>query len=538
MPILQINPIGSIWCFRKRRFFFFPHNNHDTMNKVMALRFFLALSFALSMFFAKPTSAAPRLNCTDIKSVTTEDETRLNKINDLYLDYYRRNARCDELKTHFEKKTKLSKLRKHFRKTITGWFSNLTASPLKNRTVAVDNNWYVVKRDGVFRIPDWPTGLAWGLTLDSRFVLPKDLVAQWRKATGEVALLPFTSGPYATMIRDVWWNDATPSTILPVKVRNELTRLRDRGVFIETTYQPERQDDPFVKYFDWSWMKANPVNFTVAFFGDQGLNNESVRVLQLISDEGADMAVHLGDFEYTNNPDAWDMMIESVLPPTFPYFALVGNHDLEAWDGYAAVLADRREGFDGELCSGEVGVKEVCTFRGLRFLLSGVGTKGTDHETFLRTELAKPFDGWTICAWHKNQQLMQVGGKTDEVGWDAYEACREAGAIIATAHEHSYSRTYLMSDFRNQRVVHTESTMTLKPGETFAFVSGLGGNSIRNQDAELYLNPWWASIYTADQNANYGALFCTFNYQGDARRAHCYFKDIDGRVPDQFDVLR
>ena len=48
--------------------------------------------------------------------------------------------------------------------------------------------------------------------------------------------------------------------------------------------------------------------------------------------------------------------------------------------------------------------------------------------------------------------------------------------------------------------------------------------------------PWWASIYTSTQNADFGALFGVFHYQGDPRRAYFYFKDIGGRIPDQFTV--
>ena len=39
---------------------------------------------------------------------------------------------------------------------------------------------------------------------------------------------------------------------------------------------------------------------------------------------------------------------------------------------------------------------------------------------------------WRICSWHKNQQAMQVGGKTDEMGWGVYDACTDLSAIIAT----------------------------------------------------------------------------------------------------------
>ena len=39
-------------------------------------------------------------------------------------------------------------------------------------------------------------------------------------------------------------------------------------------------------------------NFRVAFIGDQGLNSNSIAVLNLIKDEGAQMVLHQGDLDY------------------------------------------------------------------------------------------------------------------------------------------------------------------------------------------------------------------------------------------------
>jgi len=45
---------------------------------------------------------------------------------------------------------------------------------------------------------------------------------------------------------------------------------------------------------------------------------------------------------------------------------------------------------------------------------------------------------------------MQVGSKPNETGWLAYEECRKGGAIIVTAHEHSYERTKTLISIENQ----------------------------------------------------------------------------------------
>ncbi len=165
------------------------------------------------------------------------------------------------------------------------------------------------------------------------------------------------------------------------------------------------------------------------------------------------------------------------------------------------------------------GLKSACflpeTFFFCSCLLLGSVTAGMIQTmttlASLSSKLLEDRSLWSVCSWHKNMHLMQVGGKQDEIGWGVYEACRIGGGIVATGHEHSYSRTHLLSSFEHQSIVGTTNTLTLENGRTFAFVSGLGGRSIRPQNRRLMNKPWWASIYTSDQGADYGALFCTFH---------------------------
>jgi len=284
---------------------------------------------------------------------------------------------------------------------------------------------------------------------------------------------------------------------------------------------------------------------SVAFIGDQGLTAGAQAVLSLIAAEGADMVLHQGDFDYLDDPAAWEAQIDSILGADFPYFASVGNNDLPAWTGYQTRLQDRVDRIPGATCSGAMGVKTVCRYGGLLFLLSGVGQIGTGHATFLGEELAATDAMWRVCSWHSNQTAMQIGSKANDVGWGVYEACRSGGAIVATAHEHSYSRTRTLVDME-QRTIDplwpTASALRVAPGATFAFVSGLGGHSIRDQERCLPQTfPYgcrgeWGSIYSSNQDANHGALFCTFGVPGAPDRADCYFKDIDGDVPDSFIV--
>jgi hypothetical protein len=261
--------------------------------------------------------------------------------------------------------------------------------------------------------------------------------------------------------------------------------------------------------------------------------------------------MHLGDFDYLDSPSSWENQINSVLGPDFPYIGVVGNHDLPRWSdantGYQARIVARAQRISGLLCSGDLGVNSSCTFRGLHLLLSGVGTLGSGHATYLKNQLASSNALWKVCAWHKNQQKMQIGGKSDEVGWEAYEECRKGGAIIATGHEHSYERTRTLLNMQTQALdtsCMAPDHLCVDHGRTFAFVSGLGGHSVRIQDLCLPTtfpygcNQTWGSIYSADQGATYGALFIVFNVDGNPSKAHGYFKNIQGTIIDSFDVFR
>ncbi|MDH3672813.1 MAG: metallophosphoesterase [Gammaproteobacteria bacterium] len=288
-----------------------------------------------------------------------------------------------------------------------------------------------------------------------------------------------------------------------------------------------------------------PADFTVAFIGDQGSSSDGLAVLALIQSEGADMVLHQGDLDYENNPTAWDQRINDVLGSDFPYFASIGNHDTSAWTGYQQKLVDRLARIPEATCTGDLGVKSSCGYQGLFFILSGVGTKGVDHEAYIRNELTQTAARWRICPWHKNQRKMQIGGQNDRTRWGVYEACREGGAIIATAHEHSYSRTKTLISMQSQTVdpdwPHPQRVRVAR-GASFVFVSGLAGKSVRDQErclpseAPYGCNGEWASIYASQQGATHGALFCTFNVGAQADKARCYFKDIGGVVADEFTI--
>lgn len=296
-------------------------------------------------------------------------------------------------------------------------------------------------------------------------------------------------------------------------------------------------------------LAADP-EVTVAFIGDQGSGSDGTAVLNLV--KTADFIIHAGDFDYNYDPQAWDTSLTTILGADYPYFASVGNHDAGKWagvGGYQEKLQQRLERISGVTCTGDLGVNSHCKFKGISFVLSGVGTRGTGHADFIRSSLSSDTNIWKICAWHKNQIAMQLGEKGNETGWDVYEACRSMGAIIATAHEHSYSRTKTLVNMQTQEpdpLWPDTATVAVGPGKTFAFVSGLGGKDMRRQIRCLPHTPpygcngIWAHIFTTHQTGNqqkFGALFITFNAQGDPRKAHGVFRTTDGTIIDEFTIL-
>ena len=290
--------------------------------------------------------------------------------------------------------------------------------------------------------------------------------------------------------------------------------------------------------FESIFAQETTENLKVAFIGDQGVNDAAVSVLELILSEDTDMVLHQGDFDYSDDPNLWDAQINEILGSDFPYFASIGNHDKLEWDGYQEKLQNRLDKIPNAQCSGELGVKSSCTYNGLFFILSGAGIIGTEHAEYIQKQLSENNSIWSICSWHKNMKLMQVGGKHDETGWDVYEECRKGGAIIATGHGHSYSRTLTLSDIDSQIISSDDpNTLQVGNGKTFVFVNGLGGKSIRDAEDNLENNSWWAKYSTSDNGANYGALFCTFNVEMNPNKALCYFKDISGKIVDEFTVI-
>lgn len=283
---------------------------------------------------------------------------------------------------------------------------------------------------------------------------------------------------------------------------------------------------------------------TIAFIGDQGLSDTAREVLGLIRREGADLVVHAGDFDYENDPEAWNAMLVDELGQDFPYLATIGGHDQGAWDGYEAVLRERAS-VDGLDYSGDLGLQATATYGDVTIVLSSVGFCQDDEETAKYPDLcerirrydheqyiADQFDAadttWRVCAWHKPTDSLNPGNKGTDTPVSVYDTCRRHGALVHTADEHAYGRTFPMDSFEQRTVASRSPPYTLGDGTTFNVLSGVGGQSFY-EASEQADDPLWAATNTKGDDGSFGAFFGTFRPDG---TGSCYFKDVEGDVLD------
>lgn len=307
-----------------------------------------------------------------------------------------------------------------------------------------------------------------------------------------------------------------------------------------------------------------PQNLTVAFVGDMD-EDDVEQVYDLIRKEGSVSAVVLnGDLDYAQDHHAWVARFESSLG-NVPFYVTVGNHDTWTWRDYQEKTKEHYVFSNVTECSGTIGVREVCTHKGLGLLLSGAGSGcgglHPEHTPFFEETLQQFVEQkvtWRICLFHKNQRKMQLGSKKDAVGWDKYELCLKHGAMIFTSHEHTYGRTHEVDHLSENSVrvsrqvpkgSSAENAIQVGGGRSFVVVNGLGGGSVRGLAEERVSDPWWAASWGGGRilqdvagfgpgapEASFGVFFCTFHVNGDPQLARCYMKDVLGRLVDEFYV--
>lgn len=295
---------------------------------------------------------------------------------------------------------------------------------------------------------------------------------------------------------------------------------------------------PSCEFDDCATVISEFGSLKVAFTGDMGKGENAEKNLRHIVDElgGKGILVINGDFAYGNEDkgDALEFldMLERIVPEDIIIIFTKGNHDRNAWSTYQNWFKDEVNNNPDLICSGDLGVKSECHYKGLHMLLLAPGLGGDGLESYVSSKLEADDSVFSFCNQHYVQKTYQAGGKGDQSGWGTYRACLNGGAVVATAHEHSYWRSCLMSDFQNHKVVTCDNDFVVKPGQSFAFVSGLGGKSIRSDDKEW---DWADAKYGKNEGASDGALFCDFNFK--TKKANCYFKDRKGKKADAFSFI-
>jgi len=303
--------------------------------------------------------------------------------------------------------------------------------------------------------------------------------------------------------------------------------------------------------------EETPEDLTIAYVADVALgpgldpfpSSRTGMLYDVIKSEGAEAMVLSGDFDYKDCPRAFDDQISLHLGENFPVFSVLGNHDLFEYVQYSHVINNRliRSNMS-ENCMGVAGSLSLCSFKGILIAQASPGIFPTFPWLFTYEEVSGKLEKligdyssrWMVCSWHKNQNALQLGDKSSQAGWGVFELCQQKGAMIATGHEHSYSRTRLLDDVRHQTVspLGNSSFIPLAPGRTLVFVNGLGGKDERpasrcETEGDC---PYWAARYTAQEGAMPSALFCKYNYKGQKNRAYCYLKNINGEIRDEFTI--
>jgi hypothetical protein len=272
----------------------------------------------------------------------------------------------------------------------------------------------------------------------------------------------------------------------------------------------------------------------IAFIGDTGTGNDFKKVLQLIKAEQADGVMIQGDLNYsilTLTPAKdWFEVIDAEIP-NIPYFISKGNHDVD-WGNYGSMLKTKFGTWGITSENNDPTTKNYSVvWKGLKMVFVDDTNSAGDRAAYAQNRLANDAHIWKICSFHKNQRASNVGPKSDEMGWAIYENCRNAGAIVAQGHSHTYSRSKTLTNDTNQ-VVDTACDqpfdLCVANGKNFFFDSSVGGEDTRSLDTNVSNKPYWGQVFTG----NFGALFIEFNVDGDARKAKGYFKTVDNVIVD------
>jgi chitodextrinase len=181
------------------------------------------------------------------------------KLNNLYKDYYNRNARCDELQFHVDHNTSIYRLELWLSETMLGWFRTIGKTHFEGQTISTSRHeWYFVQGGVLHRIYDWPTALAWGLLPADRLSIPYQLTDRFYNIVTIGNPLDFSKGQYATPIHNLWKRGMENISVLPLSMQNEIIKFKNSNTYQSAFTGRHRltYHGAYGALLTWGWTKT------------------------------------------------------------------------------------------------------------------------------------------------------------------------------------------------------------------------------------------------------------------------------------------
>lgn len=283
---------------------------------------------------------------------------------------------------------------------------------------------------------------------------------------------------------------------------------------------------------------------TIALLSNTSLQGQNQDIAEVISNNKTDILIHLGDTSTELNPNLWSEEIAK-MNPTLSIFFAPGDYDVahanwqsECQNQLGCVADVFKESIEDStfqlelpenssletFLSNSDGIETYALVNeNLHVAFIGLGDfdqskesiSSTYYAPFVKQTFADSQASLKICALHETRYELQVGDQANAHNWDIFEACQEAGALIVTGADGSYSRTKPLTSLVRQLPLIDAATQSalVSSQEATVINSGLGGaiqtKQVRCRAAELNTgcNQEWASVYTTNQYSQPGALF-------------------------------
>lgn len=161
----------------------------------------------------------------DSTHVYTTNPDYVQRIGVLYVRYFFRNPRCDELQFQIDHNNSLAK--------IEAWLSSRVAARLASgyyngQTISTDKHeWFLMENSQAHRIPDWLTALSNGLLIDDRLSFYNGMTTTFYANAKIGQPVQFNDGTYATTIVSIWKNSDRDYSALPTRMATEINTLAD-----------------------------------------------------------------------------------------------------------------------------------------------------------------------------------------------------------------------------------------------------------------------------------------------------------------------